>query len=126
MDSFSGVRLPSILIQPLLLAGANFLNMIVAAFFVYETADLTLECIDEMYGDESVNAWTSSKWVPAGFASRGEMKGTVENADSFENVVDEKQGRWKSKPDPVTGEEQDHIRKAPETAAAVESDPESA
>ncbi|UZJ55264.1 hypothetical protein CBS101457_004584 [Exobasidium rhododendri] len=92
-------------------AGANFLNMIVAMFFVYETADLTLESIDEMYGDESTNAWKSSKWLPAGYASRGELKAT----ENLPDIPDAKEGRWKANPDPITGEEQDTVRKAPET-----------
>jgi len=104
-------------------AGANFLNMIVAMFFVYETADLTLESIDEMYGDSSANAWNSSKWVPAGYASRGEMKAGASSDDDIVGIPDEKQGRWKAKPDPITGEEQDTVRKAPETK--VKSDVES-
>lgn len=94
-------------------AGANFLNMIIAAFFVYETADLTLEAIDQMYGDNSVTAWTSRSWVPAGFATRADLKAEVD--DDLVKIPDEKQGRWKSKPDPITGEEQDTVRKAPET-----------
>ena len=101
-------------------AGANFLNMIVAMFFVYETAGLTLESIDDMYGDPSVTAWRSSKWVPAGYTSRSDLKESSGDESAL-NVADEKQGRWKARPDPITGEEQDTLRKAPETKTVTDA-----
>lgn len=95
-------------------AGANFLNCIIAALFVYESADLTLEQIDDMYGDMSLKAWQSTKWLPAGYTSRNELKAEKVD-DSIVGLPDDHEGQWHAKPDPVTGEEQDTYRKAPET-----------
>lgn len=101
-------------------SGANLLNMIVAMFFVYETQDLTLEGIDEMYGSPDVSAWTSRSYIPQGYTSRSANK-TAADADVV-GVPDEKEGRWRSKPDPVTGEETDTVRKAPETKVKDSAD----
>lgn len=95
-------------------AGANFLNFFIAYFFVFETADLTLEQIDDMYGDYSLKAWQSRSWLPAGVNSRKELKAETAD-DSVVGVPDDREGKWHAKPDPVTGEEQDTYRKAPET-----------
>jgi SP family sugar:H+ symporter-like MFS transporter len=99
-------------------AGANFLNMIVAMFFVYETVDLTLEAIDTMYGDESVNAWTSIKWVPAGYSSRDEIRasGAAQTENDLEKSTSNGNGdKWKSDADPITGEEKDSNKNATQT-----------
>lgn len=97
-------------------AGANFLNFLIAFFFVYETADLTLEMIDTMYQDMSCRAWNSTKWLPAGFSSRDDLKRSDEDNDTVAHVPDDREdGKWKAQPDPVTGEERDRVRKAPET-----------
>ena len=39
-------------------------------FFIYESRGLSLENVDKMYGDPSLKAWTSSKWVPEGYVTR--------------------------------------------------------
>jgi len=97
-------------------AGANFLNMIIAYLFVYETADLTLEGVDQMYSDPNVKAWSSAKWVPEGYATRDDIKQSEKTDDDIAHIPDDRlDGTWKAKPDPVTGEERDTVRKHPET-----------
>ena len=49
-------------------------SFLVVYFFVYETANLDLEAIQDMFGDPSVKPWNSHKWVPAGCTSRNDVK----------------------------------------------------
>ncbi|KAL0948001.1 hypothetical protein HGRIS_010623 [Hohenbuehelia grisea] len=53
-------------------AACNLAGAIVVYFFLYESSDLTLECVDEMYTDPNCKPWTSRHWAPAGFATRQE------------------------------------------------------
>ncbi|KAJ8090320.1 hypothetical protein PM082_018916 [Marasmius tenuissimus] len=43
-------------------AGCNLLGAVVVYFFLYESSDLTLEAVDEMYNDPNCKPWTSRKW----------------------------------------------------------------
>ncbi|KAI5838476.1 general substrate transporter [Morchella snyderi] len=53
-------------------AGCNCLAAIIVYFFLYESSNLSLEQVEDMYNDPNVNAWNSSKWVPHGLSSRSE------------------------------------------------------
>lgn len=53
-------------------------SFLVVYFFVYETANLDLEAIQDMFGDRSVKPWNSHKWVPAGCTSRNDVKHDIE------------------------------------------------
>lgn len=97
-------------------AGANLLNFFIAFFFVYETRDLTLEQVDEMYNSPTP-AWKSTSWVPAGYTSREQVK-TPE--DGSTEVADPKP-EWRSKPD-EKGNETDFTRKAPNTTTTARTD----
>ena len=97
--------------------GANCLNFIVAWFFVYETESLTLEQVDSMY-NSGVPAWRSRSWVPEGYTSRNEVKQEGGVEEESMKLPDSKPN-WRSKPDPVTGEETDKTRKAPETVVST-------
>ena len=48
-------------------------------FFVYETSNLDLEAIQDMFGDPSVKPWNSHKWVPAGCTTRSDAKHDIEH-----------------------------------------------
>ncbi|KAF5369385.1 hypothetical protein D9758_002546 [Tetrapyrgos nigripes] len=52
-------------------AGCNLLGAIVVYFFLYESANLTLEAVDRMYNDPKCKPWTSSEWVPEGEGYQG-------------------------------------------------------
>lgn len=41
-------------------------------FFYYESSNLTLEQVDDMYTDPATNPWRSRSWVPKGYTSRRE------------------------------------------------------
>jgi hypothetical protein len=41
--------------------------------FSYESSALTLEAVDMMYNDARCRPWTSDRWAPPGFASRGAL-----------------------------------------------------
>lgn len=46
-------------------AGCLLAGAVIVYFFLYESKGLTLEEINEMYGDERCKPWTSSSWRPA-------------------------------------------------------------
>lgn len=56
-------------------------NALIAFFFVYESVDLSLEHVDDMYCDPNCKPWTSVSWVPAGYSSRSELKKALEEGD---------------------------------------------
>ncbi|KAE8217770.1 hypothetical protein CF319_g8213 [Tilletia indica] len=68
-------------------AGCNIANAIVAYFFVYETSNLTLEALDDMYTDPNCKAWTSRSWVPAGFDNREGFKHALEKDEDKASMV---------------------------------------
>lgn len=43
-----------------LFAGCNFMAVLIVYFFLYESNNLTLEQVEEMYNDPSIRAWNSS------------------------------------------------------------------
>lgn len=53
-------------------AGCNLLAVAIVFFFYYESSNLTLEQVDDMYNDRATKPWTSGGWVPAGYSSRKE------------------------------------------------------
>ena len=53
-------------------------------FFVYESVDLSLEHVDDMYCDPDCKPWTSVKWVPKGYNSRSELKKAMEEGEAPE------------------------------------------
>ncbi|KAJ2925986.1 hypothetical protein H1R20_g11093, partial [Candolleomyces eurysporus] len=54
-------------------ASCNLLAAIVVFFFLYESSDLSLESVDDMYNDPKCKPWTSTKWAPAGYTSRYDL-----------------------------------------------------
>jgi len=54
-------------------ASCNFLGVAVVYFFLYESADLSLEAVDQMYVDPKVKAWNSVSWAPEGWGSRDDF-----------------------------------------------------
>lgn len=53
-------------------AGCSMLNFLIVFFFLYESANLTLENVNVMYLDPNARAWSSHKWTPPGTTSRKE------------------------------------------------------
>ncbi|KAF4565663.1 hexose transporter hxt1 [Pleurotus pulmonarius] len=53
-------------------AACNLFGALVVYFFLYESSDLTLESVDDMYTDRHCKPWTSTSWAPEGYASREE------------------------------------------------------
>lgn len=47
-----------------LFAGCNFMAVLIVYFFLYESSNLTLEQVEEMYNDPSIRAWNSSSMSP--------------------------------------------------------------
>ncbi|KAF8225461.1 hypothetical protein L208DRAFT_1425435 [Tricholoma matsutake] len=49
-------------------AACNLASAIFVYFFLYESADLSLENVDRMYNDPDCKPWTSSSWAPEGYS----------------------------------------------------------
>lgn len=78
----------------------NLAGALVVWCFVYESENLTLEAVDEMYRTKDLKAWQSSKWVPAGWHDRNsrmdaDMADDATQVDSSEIIrgKSEKTGR---------------------------------
>ncbi|KAJ1023439.1 hypothetical protein NDA16_003056 [Ustilago loliicola] len=80
-------------------AGCNLANCVIAFFFVYESSDLTLEDVDAMYNDPNCKAWHSTKWVPAGYTSRDQIK---KKDDTQATEV----GEWSNSPSALPDEQE--------------------
>ncbi|KAF3938741.1 hypothetical protein ABW19_dt0206680 [Dactylella cylindrospora] len=63
-------------------AGCNLVGVLMVFLFYYESSNLTLEQVDEMYLDPDTKPWNSNKWVPKGYSSRREaVEDEKERAD---------------------------------------------
>ncbi|KAF8658186.1 hypothetical protein AX16_002108 [Volvariella volvacea WC 439] len=51
-------------------AACNLAAALMVFFFLYESSNLTLESVDDMYNDPNCKPWTSRHWVPSGYATR--------------------------------------------------------
>ena len=51
-------------------AACNLAAAALVWFFLYESRTLSLENVDLMYGDPTIKAYNSSKWVPPGYVTR--------------------------------------------------------
>ncbi|TFK22534.1 monosaccharide transporter [Coprinopsis marcescibilis] len=54
-------------------AACNFAGAATVFFFLYESSDLSLESVDNMYNDPKCKPWTSRHWAPAGYSSRYDL-----------------------------------------------------
>ncbi|TBU26894.1 general substrate transporter [Dichomitus squalens] len=54
-------------------AACNLTGAVIVYFFLYESSDLSLEEVDDMYCDPACRPWTSRAWAPEGFPSRREF-----------------------------------------------------
>ncbi|KAL4244691.1 major facilitator superfamily protein [Abortiporus biennis] len=72
-------------------AACNLTGAVIVYFFLYESSDLSLEHVDQMYNDPSCKPWTSVHWAPDGFESRADLveHRKVEQAQKL-GLVDEK------------------------------------
>ncbi|TIA71954.1 hypothetical protein E3P92_02966 [Wallemia ichthyophaga] len=81
-------------------AGCNLFAAFFVFFFLYETAGLTLEAVDEMYSTDGLKAYQSGGWTPPGYSSRGEVMETSkveqyhkDHADNGEKRFDDDEER---------------------------------
>ncbi|KAF4622190.1 hypothetical protein D9613_009424 [Agrocybe pediades] len=54
-------------------AACNLTGALIVYFFLYESSDLSLESVDDMYNDPKCKPWTSTKWAPVGYSSRYDL-----------------------------------------------------
>jgi MFS transporter, SP family, sugar:H+ symporter len=71
-------------------------------FFLYESSDLTLESVDQMYNDPACKPWNSRQWAPPGYENRTDL---VE------------QGRAAHAGKPLADVEKKHLENAAEDSA---------
>jgi SP family sugar:H+ symporter-like MFS transporter len=48
----------------------NLAGAFLVWFMLYESATLSLENVDQMYGQPNLKPWHSHKWVPEGYTTR--------------------------------------------------------
>ncbi|TFK67311.1 general substrate transporter [Pluteus cervinus] len=58
-------------------AACNLTAAVVVYFFLYESAHLPLESVDDMYNDPQCKPWTSRRWCPPGYTNREEFLETM-------------------------------------------------
>ena len=54
-------------------AACNLAGAVVVFLFLYESSELSLEGVDQMYNDPACKPWTSRTWAPAGYADRKDL-----------------------------------------------------
>jgi len=54
-------------------AACNLTGAVIVYFFLYESSDLSLEHVDQMYNDPTCKPWTSHRWAPEGFETRADV-----------------------------------------------------
>jgi len=90
-------------------AGSNIGGAVIVYFFLYDSAGLSLEAVDEMYNDPSVNPRNSGKFVPEGYSSR-HVEGAEKTRDDDEVTLvgrpsTSKEHKISRKPSPQATEE---------------------
>ncbi|KAH6901495.1 monosaccharide transporter [Coprinopsis sp. MPI-PUGE-AT-0042] len=54
-------------------AACNLAGAVIVYLFLYESSNLSLESVDNMYNDPECKPWSSRKWAPAGYKSRFDL-----------------------------------------------------
>jgi SP family sugar:H+ symporter-like MFS transporter len=76
-------------------AACNLTGAVIVFFFLYESSDLSLESVDDMYNDPKCKPWTSEKWAPVGYASRRDVAQQTKAAQAHKplasGAIEEKQ-----------------------------------
>ncbi|TFK38512.1 general substrate transporter [Crucibulum laeve] len=68
-------------------AACNLTAAVVVYFFLYESSDLSLESVDNMYNDPDCKPWTSHRWAPAGYSSRHDLVQQTKAAQSHKPLA---------------------------------------
>jgi hypothetical protein len=69
-------------------AACNLAGAAVVFFFLYESADLSLEGVDQMYNDPTTKAWKSRNWAPQGYADRRDLVAQTRAAEAQKPLQD--------------------------------------
>lgn len=64
-------------------AGCNLAAAIFVFFFLYESAGISLEAVNTMYGTDGLKAWQSSKWAPEGYDSRADARNDTKKTETL-------------------------------------------
>ncbi|KAJ3502320.1 hypothetical protein NMY22_g18624 [Coprinellus aureogranulatus] len=72
-------------------AACNLLGACVVFFFLYESSDLSLESVDDMYNDPKCKPWTSHSWAPAGYSSRYDLVEQTKAAQARKPFADQEE-----------------------------------
>jgi hypothetical protein len=51
----------------------NLFASVFVFLFLYESSNLSLEAVDQMYNDPSCKPWTSRSWAPPGYTDRRDL-----------------------------------------------------
>ncbi|KAF8962856.1 general substrate transporter [Flammula alnicola] len=68
-------------------AACNLAGACIVYFFLYESSDLSLEAVDNMYNDPKCKPWTSRTWAPVGYTSRFDLAEQDKSAQAQKPLV---------------------------------------
>ncbi|KAH9475006.1 High-affinity glucose transporter ght2 [Psilocybe cubensis] len=107
-------------------AACNLTGAVIVFFFLYESSDLSLESVDNMYNDPHCKPWTSSSWAPAGYSSRYDLVEQTKAAQARKplasGAIEEKQIEHAGQPNGVNGQAVPGYTAAPGVGAGFGSD----
>jgi SP family sugar:H+ symporter-like MFS transporter len=77
-------------------AGCNMAGAIIVFFFLYESSNLSLESVNDMYNDPHTKAWTSGRWAPEGYNDRKDLVEQTKAAEAQKPLEGAKEQRIES------------------------------
>ena len=97
----------------LLTTACNLFASVFVFLFLYESSNLSLEAVDQMYNDPNCKPWTSRSWAPPGYTDRRDLieKTRAAQADGGETPT-EKAARRSSATGSATFNEHAPVEKA--------------
>jgi len=68
-------------------ASCNLTGAVIVYFFLYESSELSLENVDQMYNDPDCKPWTSRQWAPPEYKDRRDLVEQVRAAESRKDAT---------------------------------------
>ncbi|KAI9456056.1 general substrate transporter [Lactarius psammicola] len=69
-------------------ASCNLFASVFVFFFLYESSNLSLEAVDQMYNDPNCKPWNSSTWAPPGYRDRRDLIEKTRAAETHRAFAD--------------------------------------
>lgn len=68
-------------------ASCNLAGAVIVYFFLYESSELSLESVDQMYNDPKCKPWTSRQWAPPGYKDRRDLVEQTRAAEGHKTLA---------------------------------------